>query len=163
VPDHTYTYGMLGAYELNRIDLLKDVFLWAYERSAARYAAIRQTTGDPDPFRLRHRQALKQIVSDVIREPMNPKDATAHIASWAAKHIDDGDRARFIESRWEFCALPYPPQRIPAMAEDVEGKSMSLGADRPAMSCLKPDLAMKQCVRHQGDHHGRQSKNQNQT
>jgi Fic/DOC family len=97
VPDLTYTYGMLGVYELNRIDLLKDVFLWAYERSAARYAAIRQTTGDPDPFRLRHRQALKQIVSDVIREPMNPKDATAHIASWSAGHIEDGDRARFIE------------------------------------------------------------------
>lgn len=92
-----FTYGMLGVYELNRIDLLKDVFLWAYERSAARYAAIRQTTGDPDPFRLRHRQALKQIVSDVIREPMNPKHATAHIASWAASHIEDADRARFIE------------------------------------------------------------------
>ena len=81
VPDQTYNYGMLGVYELNGIDLLKDVFLWAYERSAARYAAIRQTTGDPDPFRLRHRQALKQVVSDVIREPMNAKEAAAHVAA----------------------------------------------------------------------------------
>ena len=97
VPDQTYTYGMLGVYELNRIDLLKDVFLWAYERSAARYAAIRQTTGDPDPFRLRHRQALKQVVSDVIREPMNAKHAAAHVAAWAAKHLEQAECARFVE------------------------------------------------------------------
>jgi fido (protein-threonine AMPylation protein) len=97
VPDDTYTWGTLGVYELNRIDLLKDVFLWAYERSAARYAAIRQTTGDPDPFRLRHRQALKLIISDVIREPMNQKEAASHIAAWSADHIPEVDRARFIE------------------------------------------------------------------
>jgi len=97
VPDQTYTYGMLGVYELNRIDLLKAVFLWAYERSAARYAAIRQTTGDPDPFRLRHRQALKQVVSDVIREPMSQKVATGHIAAWATAHLPEADRARFAE------------------------------------------------------------------
>jgi Fic/DOC family len=98
VPDDTYTWGTLGVYELNRIDLLKDVFLWAYERSAARYAAIRQTTGNPDPFRLRHRQALKQVVSDVIREQMNQKAAASHIAAWSANHIPEADRARFIET-----------------------------------------------------------------
>jgi fido (protein-threonine AMPylation protein) len=97
VPDDTYTWGMLGVYELNRIDLLKDVFLWAYERSAARYAAIRQTTGDPDPFRLRHRQALKQVISDIIREPMNQKEAASHIAAWSADHVAEAHRARFIE------------------------------------------------------------------
>jgi fido (protein-threonine AMPylation protein) len=97
VPDDTYTYGILGVYELNRIDLLKDVFLWAYERSAARYAAIRQTTGEPDTFRLRHRQALKQVVSDVIREPMDQKQAAGHIALWAGHHVPDADRARFVE------------------------------------------------------------------
>jgi Fic/DOC family protein len=97
VPDDTYTWGTLGVYELNRTDLLKDVFLWAYERSAGRYAAIRQTTGDPDPFRLRHRQALKQVIADVIRRPMNKKIAAAHIAAWATGHIPEADRARFIE------------------------------------------------------------------
>jgi hypothetical protein len=42
VPHETYTRGTLGIYELNRVALLKDVFLWAYERSAVRYASIRQ-------------------------------------------------------------------------------------------------------------------------
>ncbi|HEY7550535.1 MAG TPA: Fic family protein [Hyphomicrobiaceae bacterium] len=97
VPDDTYTWGVLGVYELNRIDLLRDVFLWAYERSAARYAAIRQTTGEPDLFRLRHRHALKQVVAEVIRKPMDQKAAAAHIAAWAAGHLSGTERARFVE------------------------------------------------------------------
>ncbi len=39
------------------IALLRDVFIWAYERSAARYAAVRQSLGESDPFRMRHRTA----------------------------------------------------------------------------------------------------------
>jgi hypothetical protein len=35
-----------------------------YERSAGRYAAVRQTIGEPDPFRLRHRLAIKQVVAE---------------------------------------------------------------------------------------------------
>jgi Fic family protein len=97
VPDETYTHGMLAVYELNRVDLLRDVFLWAYERSAARYAAIRQTIGEPDPFRLRYRQAVKQVVADVIREPMDKKTAARHIAEWSLAHVPAADRARFVE------------------------------------------------------------------
>ena len=46
VPKGLYTDAMLAVYELNKVDLLKEVFLWAYERSAHRYAAIRQTLGE---------------------------------------------------------------------------------------------------------------------
>lgn len=48
VPADLYIKGLLGVYELNRVELLKEVFIWSYERSALRYAAIRQTLGDPD-------------------------------------------------------------------------------------------------------------------
>jgi hypothetical protein len=44
---------------------VKDVFIWAYERSAERYAAVRQSLGDP--FRQRHREALRQLVGDLVR------------------------------------------------------------------------------------------------
>ncbi|MCP4692083.1 MAG: Fic family protein, partial [Desulfobacterales bacterium] len=37
-PDDAYVSGMLGVYELKRVELLRDVFIWSYERSAARYA-----------------------------------------------------------------------------------------------------------------------------
>ena len=43
VPEEIHVKGMLSIYELNRIELFKDVFLWAYEPSALRYAAIRQS------------------------------------------------------------------------------------------------------------------------
>ncbi len=98
VPDQTYTRGLLGVYELNRIDLIKDVFLWAYEKSSSRYVAVRQTLGEPDPFRLRYRNALRGIVAEVMRERMNQKDAAAHILARAAAEVPEADRQRFIEA-----------------------------------------------------------------
>ena len=62
VPQQSYTQAMLGVYELNKVDLLKDIFIWGYERSASRYASVRQSLGEPDPFRLRHRAALRTLV-----------------------------------------------------------------------------------------------------
>ena len=82
VPGSTYTDAMLGVYELNKIDLMKDVFIWAYGRSAARYAATRQSLGEPDPFRLRHRAAIGEVVGQVVRERMNKKAALARLNSW---------------------------------------------------------------------------------
>ena len=38
VPMLAYVEGTLGVYELRRIELLRDVFVWAYERSCKRYA-----------------------------------------------------------------------------------------------------------------------------
>ncbi len=98
VPDQTYTRGLLGVYELNRIDLIKDVFLWAYEKSSSRYVAVRQTLGEPDPFRLRYRNALRDVVAGAIRERMNQKDAAAHIADYAKTQVLEADRQRFIEA-----------------------------------------------------------------
>jgi DNA-binding Lrp family transcriptional regulator len=98
VPKDLYSQAMLGVYELNRIELLKDVFMWAYQRSAQRYAAVRQTLGEPDPFRLRHRLALKAVVADVIKARMNKKAAAKHVASWADKNIGQTERGRFVEA-----------------------------------------------------------------
>ncbi len=97
VPRTTYTDALLGVYELNRIDLLKDVFIWAYDRSAARYVAVRQSLGEPDPFRIQHRAALREIVSEVIRECMNRKAAAAHMASWVQENIVPAEQEKFRE------------------------------------------------------------------
>lgn len=97
VPRSTYTEAMLGVYELNKIDLLKDVFIWAYERSAARYAAVRQSLGEPDPFRLQHRTALRDIIGEIVRQPKDRKAAFAHVADWARDNIELADRERFRE------------------------------------------------------------------
>jgi hypothetical protein len=97
VPRQIYTEAVLGVYELNKIDLLKDVFIWAYERSAARYAAVRQSLGDPDPFRLRHRAHLREVVGEIIRGQMNRKEAAARIAGWSKEKIDPPEQQRFTE------------------------------------------------------------------
>jgi Fic family protein len=97
VPRQTYTEAVLGVYELNKIDLLKDVFIWAYERSAARYAAVRQSLGEPDPFRLRNREQLRELIAELVRARVGRRDAAARIAAWSEKKIDPGDRERFAE------------------------------------------------------------------
>lgn len=98
VPRDAYTDAVLGVYELNRVELLRDLFIRAYERSAARYAAVRQSLGEPDPFRLRHRAALREVVGAIIRERMDKKQAIAHVSEWTQGHIDPGERERFKET-----------------------------------------------------------------
>ena len=97
VPRQTYTEAVLGVYELTKIDLLKDVFIWAYERSAARYLAVRQSLGEPDPFRLHYREQLRDLIADLVRARVSRKDAVARIAAWSQKEIDPDGRPRFIE------------------------------------------------------------------
>jgi hypothetical protein len=96
VPEHAYIDGILGIYELNRIELLRDVFLWAYERSCARYSAIRQSLGEPDPFRMRYRGEIVAAVVEVVRSIMDKKAAAAHVRQFAA-NVPQWDRARFTE------------------------------------------------------------------
>jgi hypothetical protein len=97
VPRSLYTEAVLGIYELNKVDLMKDVFIWAYERSAERYAAVRQSLGEPDPFRFKHRAELRQIVNEVVSGRMDRKMAITHIANWTATHIGPNDRESFRE------------------------------------------------------------------
>ena len=95
VPSPLYTEALLAVYELNDIQLLKDVFIWAYGRSAEHYAAVRQSLGEPDPFRFRHSAAIRQLVAEVIKGRMERKAAVAHIAAWTKKNIAEDERARF--------------------------------------------------------------------
>jgi hypothetical protein len=97
VPRGTYTDAVLGVYELNKAALLKDVFIWAYERSSDRYAAVRQSLGEPDPFRLRHRLALREVIGAVVRGRMGKKQAVAHVKDWTQAHIAAEERERFRE------------------------------------------------------------------
>lgn len=97
VPQKAYLDGILGVYEHNRIELLRDVFIWAYQRSAARYSAIKQSLGEPDPFRLRYRQQIARLIQTVIREGMNKKKAGQTIKLFADSQVERRDRHRFIE------------------------------------------------------------------
>jgi hypothetical protein len=91
-----YVGAILAVYELNRVEYLRDVFVWAYRRSCARYAAVRQTLGEPDPFRMRHREAIGRFVREVVRGLMDKRAAAKWIATNAATEMDETERARFI-------------------------------------------------------------------
>ena len=97
VPERAYIDVVLGIYELNRIELLRDLFVWAYERSSARYSAVRQSLGEPDPFRLRYRALVAELVAAVVRAGMNKKAATALARQRAAEQVPPADQARFVE------------------------------------------------------------------
>jgi Fic family protein len=97
VDPHDYIGGLLGVYELNRVEYLRDVFARAYRRSCARYSAVRQSLGDPDPFRLRHRALIGQFVREVVLAAMDKRAAAKWIAGEAMKLVPGAERAKFIE------------------------------------------------------------------
>lgn len=92
VPERAYVEGLLGVYELNRVELLRDVFVWAYERSAKRYAAVRQSLGEPDKFRLKFRNELTEVVGNIVRRRLAPTvEAVTRVAREhvPAEQLDD--------------------------------------------------------------------------
>lgn len=97
VPIKAYSEAILGVYELNRIDLLKDVFIWACKRSSARYALVRDKTGKPDPFRIKHHLGLRGIIQNIVQGRMDRRSAFAYIADWSSQYIDDSDQEKFRE------------------------------------------------------------------
>jgi hypothetical protein len=72
VPERAYLEGTLAVYELNRIELLRDVFVWAYERSCQQYAAVRSQLVEPDLFRLRHRVAIGEVIRALVQQQLAP-------------------------------------------------------------------------------------------
>jgi hypothetical protein len=92
VPQRTYFDALLGVYELNRVDLLRDVFVWAYERSTKRYVAVRQSLGEPDKFRLKFGNELKEVIGETVRRGLSPgvEEVTRIAANLVPKeNLDD--------------------------------------------------------------------------
>ncbi len=108
VPLDVFQRAYLALYELNRLEPLREVFAWAYERSVARLGQVRASLGEPDPFRLEHRQALRRAVTELVR-------AAVPVA----------ERRAFLERFSEVLPLAVQP-RFVAMAElEVEALSES--------------------------------------
>lgn len=93
MPEHAYIEGTLGVYGLNQIELLRDVFVWAYERSCQRYLAIAQTMVEPDPLKIKYREALIQAVQTIVKGLRQPSPAV--IAEVAQDHVTETGQAAF--------------------------------------------------------------------
>lgn len=97
VPQDVYTQAMLGIYELNRTELLRDIYLWAYQRSADHYAAVRQSLGEPDPFRLQHRDSLRLVVREIVQTGLSRKQALQFLENWVKDNIPNSEQKQFIQ------------------------------------------------------------------
>jgi hypothetical protein len=126
VPERAYVEGLLGVYELNRVDLLRDVFVWAYERSAKRYVAVRQSLGEPDKFRLKFRNEIIEVVGEIVRGRVAPtlENVTkAGSGRVPAEHLDDFVRMTIkdLENLHEgnFARFRLRPSEYHAWRDDV--------------------------------------------
>jgi len=121
VPRSAHAEGLLGVYELRRIELMRDVFAWAYERSCQQYRAVVESLGTPDPLRQTYRMEMREFVRATIRNNERP-DATAleHWARITARESEDVVPL-FISMREELENLrPELASRYDLRAPEVE-------------------------------------------
>ncbi len=121
VPERAYIDALLGVYELNRIELLRDLFVWAYERSCQQYVAVKSQLVPPDAFRLRYRTILAEIIRTIVRNglaatmenvrssipssvPLGDQDKLVRLVLDEFKSIHTGNSVRFGLRPLEFDA-----------------------------------------------------------
>ena len=89
VPEQAYSRATLGVYELTRVELLRDLYVWAYERSTQEYLTIKQELAEPDPTRLAYRELIKQTLREVVQ---NPHADTLDVIAQAMAQVPQPDR-----------------------------------------------------------------------
>jgi hypothetical protein len=96
IPVELFEKAMLSVYELNRTDILKDLFIFAYERSCARYRLVKHKNGEPDPFRITYREQIRTVVFDIVTGNMMG-DAANEVIEHQASAMPARDQLRFSE------------------------------------------------------------------
>jgi hypothetical protein len=76
VPEDAYIEGTLAVYEHRRTELLRDIFVFAYQRSAAHYRVVRESLGTPNPIRLRYRNEFIDVVRQTVLAGEPPSAVT---------------------------------------------------------------------------------------
>jgi hypothetical protein len=95
-PAERFTEALLALWEQNEVALLRDLFLFALERSCARLAADRGNPARPDPFRLRYRAEIRAAVRAVVLAREAGGAAEARIRAHARTHLPGEARAGFL-------------------------------------------------------------------
>ena len=95
VPERAYVEATLAVYEHARVELLRDVFIWAYQRSCDQFKAVAEALPEPDPLRLRYRAELAETITGIVRSGAAIDPAALRLI--AETLIPEGDQARFVE------------------------------------------------------------------
>lgn len=107
VDEDAYVYALLGIYENNDVSLIRDLYIWAYNRSSQRYTAIQLAMGEPNFLKLRYRAQIQEIVRSMILDRVSGDDLVPWIhASIDASTIAEGERKEvFILIEQEIVSL----------------------------------------------------------
>jgi hypothetical protein len=84
---------------MTRVELLRDLYVWAYERSTQEYLAIKQDLAEPDPLRLAWRDLIKASLREVVTHPeLDPLDTIRQaVARQVPAHAQPEVQALIIE------------------------------------------------------------------
>jgi len=86
-----YALAMMGVYEECDISMAVDLFAWTYRRSQAKYKVVQNSLSAPDPFRVRHREALNEAMGFVVRDRRTMQEAMAVL------QLPETDTSKFHE------------------------------------------------------------------
>jgi Fic family protein len=90
VPEQAYSRAVLGVYEMTRVELLRDLYVWAYTRSTQEYLTLTQELAEPDPLRLAWRELIKHTIRAVVTQP--ERDALRVIQEAVAAQVPAAER-----------------------------------------------------------------------
>jgi hypothetical protein len=130
VPERAYVDAMLGVYELNRIELLRDVFVWAYERSCQQYVAVERQLVPPDAFRLRYRKELSAAIKAFVISRQSVTEEAA--LGFVPKTIPMAETERFMRLMLEELPFLY------------EGNALRFGLRPLEVAAWRKDIGMDQ-------------------
>ena len=68
VDQKIYAESLLEIYERNDISKTRELYCWAYQRSSKKYSGVQQILGEPDRFRIQHRDDIQHIIQTIILE-----------------------------------------------------------------------------------------------
>jgi len=102
VAEQDYVTALLGVYEKNDVSVLRDLYVWAYKRSAQHYSAVRQTIGEPNLIRLKYYVIIEEIIQKIILEKIAinkiPEKIKQSIAQLEISQVDATELQQLIES-----------------------------------------------------------------
>ncbi|MDY7578242.1 Fic family protein [Herbaspirillum sp. RTI4] len=91
VPAQAYSRATLGVCEMTRVELLRDLYVWAYERSTQEYLVMKQDLVEPDPLRLAWRDFIKQTIREVVTHP--EREPLSGIQRSVEEHVPESEQS----------------------------------------------------------------------
>jgi len=90
-----YIHSMLAIYELNKVDLLRELFFWGYQMSCGLYGRG-FGVGEPDPIFVKYRFLIKELVREIVLNQVS-RQAVGRIVENKGSTLPTKDQKRLIQ------------------------------------------------------------------